>query len=86
MFRGLDDTQKIKSIKLPFGYIGVLWFEEADQIKGGEDAVRNVQQSALRGGEFGLTELGQQIRAGPAPRQAGPPQQLPGGPARMAGA
>lgn len=55
LFRGLDDTQKIKSIKLPFGYIGVLWFEEADQIKGGEDAVRNVQQSALRGGEFGLT-------------------------------
>lgn len=39
LFRGLDDTQKIKSIKLPFGYIGVLWFEEADQIKGGEDAV-----------------------------------------------
>ncbi len=55
LFRGLDDTQKIKSIKLPFGYIGVLWFEEADQIKGGEDAVRNVQQSALRGGDFGLT-------------------------------
>ncbi|PWM58580.1 MAG: PBSX family phage terminase large subunit [Subdoligranulum variabile] len=55
LFRGLDDPQKIKSIKLPFGYIGVLWFEEADQIKGGEDAVRNVQQSALRGGEFGLT-------------------------------
>lgn len=52
LFRGLDDPQKIKSIKLPFGYIGILWFEEADQIKGGEDAVRNVQQSALRGGEF----------------------------------
>lgn len=51
----MDDPQKIKSIKLPFGYIGILWFEEADQIKGGEDAVRNVQQSALRGGEFGLT-------------------------------
>ena len=55
LFRGLDDPQKIKSIKLPFGYIGILWFEEADQIKGGEEAVRNVQQSALRGGEFGLT-------------------------------
>lgn len=37
LFRGLDDPQKIKSIKLPFGYIGILWFEEADQIKGGED-------------------------------------------------
>lgn len=55
LFRGLDDPMKIKSIKLPFGYIGLLWFEEADQIKGGEDAVRNVQQSALRGGSFGLT-------------------------------
>ena len=55
LFRGLDDPQKIKSIKLPFGYIGILWFEEADQIKGGEDAVRKVQPSALRGGEFGLT-------------------------------
>lgn len=55
LFRGLDDPMKIKSIKLPFGYIGLLWFEEADQIKGGEEAVRNVQQSALRGGAFGLT-------------------------------
>ena len=36
LFRGLDDPQKIKSIKLPFGYIGILWFEEADQIKGGD--------------------------------------------------
>lgn len=26
LFRGLDDPQKIKSIKLPFGYIGILWF------------------------------------------------------------
>ena len=51
LFRGLDDPQKIKSIKLPFGYIGIVWFEEADQIKGGEEAVRNVQQSALRGGD-----------------------------------
>lgn len=55
LFRGLDDTMKIKSIKLPFGYIGVLWFEEADQIKGGEAAVRNVQQSALRGGAYAIT-------------------------------
>ena len=26
MFFGLDDPGKIKSIKLPFGYIGVTWF------------------------------------------------------------
>lgn len=55
LFRGLDDPYKIKSIKLPFGYIGCVWFEEADQIKGGEETVRNVQQSALRGGEKALT-------------------------------
>lgn len=55
LFRGLDDPYKIKSIKLKFGYIGCLWFEEADQIKGGEAAVRNVQQSALRGGPLALT-------------------------------
>jgi PBSX family phage terminase large subunit len=57
LFRGLDDPMKIKSIKLPFGYIGILWFEEADQIKGGEDTVRSVQQSALRGGEYGMTYI-----------------------------
>lgn len=55
LFRGMDDPYKIKSIKLPFGYIGCLWFEEADQIKGGEAAVRNVEQSALRGGAKALT-------------------------------
>ena len=55
IFRGLDDETKIKSIKLPFGYIGLIWFEEADQIRGGEAAVRNVQQSALRGGDKALT-------------------------------
>lgn len=26
LFFGLDDPQKIKSVKLPFGYIGVTWF------------------------------------------------------------
>lgn len=57
LFRGLDDPGKIKSVKAPFGYIGILWFEEADQIRGGEEAMRNVQQSVLRGGEYGLTLL-----------------------------
>lgn len=50
-FRGLDDPIKIKSIKPPFGYIGCVWFEEADQVKGGESTVRNVQQSAFRAGD-----------------------------------
>ena len=48
-FRGLDDEQKLKSIKPPFGYIGILWKEEKDQIRGPE-AERSVNQSVLRGG------------------------------------
>ncbi|MBQ3221173.1 MAG: PBSX family phage terminase large subunit [Clostridia bacterium] len=47
-FRGADDPIKLKSIKPPFGYIGVLWLEEFDQYAG-EAAVRNVRQSAIRG-------------------------------------
>ena len=47
-FRGADDPIKIKSIKPPFGYIGIVWFEEFDQY-GGESAIRNIRQSAIRG-------------------------------------
>ncbi|MEF9970616.1 MAG: phage terminase large subunit, partial [Ruthenibacterium sp.] len=54
LFFGLDDPQKLKSIKLPFGYIGIEWFEEADQFAG-EAEIRNVKQSVLRGGEFAFT-------------------------------
>ncbi len=49
-FRGADDVGKIKSIKPPKGYIGLLWFEELDQFNG-PDSVRNIQQSAMRGGD-----------------------------------
>lgn len=49
-FRGADDPNKIKSIKTPFGYIGVLWFEELDQFTGPE-AVRKIEQSVIRGGD-----------------------------------
>lgn len=49
-FRGADDPNKIKSIKAPFGYIGILWFEELDQFKG-EEAVRKIEQSVIRGGD-----------------------------------
>lgn len=49
-FRGADDPGKIKSIKVPFGYIGILIFEELDQL-GGEEPVRKIEQSAIRGGE-----------------------------------
>ncbi len=49
MFFGADDPGKIKSIKVPFGYIGYLHFEECDQFSG-EEEVRNIEQSILRGG------------------------------------
>ena len=49
-FRGADDPIKIKSIKPKFGYIGIVWFEELDQFAGPEE-VRNIQQSAIRGGD-----------------------------------
>lgn len=49
-FRGADDPGKLKSIAPEFGYIGILWFEELDQF-GGEEAVRKIEQSAIRGGD-----------------------------------
>lgn len=49
-FMGLDDPMKIKSIKPPFGYIGITWFEELDQFAG-ENQLRTVTQSTMRGGE-----------------------------------
>ena len=49
-FRGADDPNKIKSIKPPFGYIGLVWFEELDQFSG-EESVRKIEQSLIRGGD-----------------------------------
>lgn len=49
LFFGVDDPQKIKSIKLPFGYVGICWIEEMDQFSGMEE-IRNLNQSLLRGG------------------------------------
>lgn len=53
MFFGLDDPGKLKSIKVPFGYIGIAWFEELDQFDGPEQ-VRNVEQSLFRGGAHSM--------------------------------
>lgn len=50
-FRGADDPDKIKSINPEFGYIGILWFEELDQFVG-EEEIRKIEQSAIRGGEL----------------------------------
>lgn len=49
LFLGLDDPGKVKSIKLPFGYIGITWWEEMDQFSG-EREIRKAQQSTMRGG------------------------------------
>ena len=51
MFRGADDPMKIKSIKVPFGYIAVTHFEEKDQFAGRSE-IRNILQSTMRGGSL----------------------------------
>ena len=43
-----------KVSKLPFGAVGLCWFEELDQFDGPEE-VRNVEQTVLRGGSWTLT-------------------------------
>lgn len=50
IFRGLDKAKKVKSIKIAHGYFKYLWFEELDEFSGDEE-IRSVQQSVLRGGE-----------------------------------
>lgn len=50
LFMGLDDPHKVKSIKIPFGYIGITWWEELDQFNG-ENEIRTVLQSTMRGGD-----------------------------------
>lgn len=49
LFRGLDKAKKMKSIKVAHGYFKYLWFEELDEFAG-EEEIRSVQQSVLRGG------------------------------------
>ena len=50
-FRGVDKPEKLKSITTPFGYIGILWREERDQLSGIEEE-RSIKQSVLRGGDI----------------------------------
>lgn len=50
-FMGLDDPDKVKSIKVTVGYIAINWFEELDQFAG-EKELRKVTQSTKRGGEL----------------------------------
>lgn len=51
LFMGMDDPHKVKSIKLPFGYVGVTWWEELDQYAG-EKEIRTALQSTMRGGDI----------------------------------
>lgn len=53
MFFGADDPGKIKSLKVKFGYVGILHLEELDQFNG-EEEVRNIEQSVLRGGAIAI--------------------------------
>jgi PBSX family phage terminase large subunit len=56
-FRGGDEPNKIKSLKPPKDmHIAVVWIEEADQISG-TSAMRNIKQSAFRGGDEGILFL-----------------------------
>lgn len=48
-FLGCDDEMKIKSFKPPFGYVGMVWFEECNQFVSMEQ-IRSLLQSLLRGG------------------------------------
>ncbi len=50
IFEGLDNPEKLKSLKFECGYCALVWFEEIDQFHGMEE-VRNVLQSLLRGGD-----------------------------------
>ncbi len=49
LFRGADDRAKIKSLKMPFGYIGITHFEEKDQFESRAE-LRTILQSTMRGG------------------------------------
>lgn len=50
LFRGADDPLKIKSVKPAKGYLKYIWYEEWHEFMG-MDAIRNINQSAMRGGD-----------------------------------
>lgn len=49
LFRGCDDPNRTKSIKLRKGYFRFIWFEERAEFDGDEDE-RKILQSLMRGG------------------------------------
>ena len=50
LFRGLDDSTKVKSVKVSKGHIKYIWYEEVNEVEG-HDKIRSVNQSVMRGGE-----------------------------------
>lgn len=48
IFRGCDNPEKIKSLKIAQGYFGIIWFEEKTEFTPAE--IENVKVSAMRGG------------------------------------
>ncbi len=50
LFRGLDDSSKLKSIKPKRGIFRFVWFEEFSELPG-ENFTRSVLQSVVRGGD-----------------------------------
>ena len=52
LFRGADDPMKSKSIAVSRGYFSFLWFEEMSEF-GGEEDLRSIMQSVLRGSDGG---------------------------------
>lgn len=49
IFRGLDDVEKLKSVKIPKGYLAYGWFEELSEFSS-MDEINNALQSIMRGG------------------------------------
>ena len=48
LFRGADDAEKSKGIKLASGYFGYVWFEELSEF-GGMEEIETILRSLLRG-------------------------------------
>ena len=48
-FKGADNPKKVKSTKVPKGWIKYIWYEEVDEFES-YDKIRNINQSLMRGG------------------------------------
>ncbi len=46
-FSGADDPEKLKSLKIPEGYVGALWFEEMDSFAG-EASIDTIEDTFIR--------------------------------------